>query len=48
MTGHRFKTKYGTFATLEMAAGRLGISIERAESMIMRGETTIQVVPVKL
>ena len=48
MTGHRFKTKYGTFPTLEMAAARLGISIERAESVVMRGEAAIQVVPVKL
>ena len=48
MTGHRYKTRYGTFPTLEMAAARLGISIERAESVVMRGEAAIQVVPVKI
>ena len=39
-----YKTKYGTYSTLELAASSLGISIERAEKMIMRGESAIKLV----
>ena len=44
--GHRYQTKYGTFATLELAAGRLGMSIERAERSVMRDEGFIRLVKV--
>lgn len=46
MTGHRYKCKYGVFATLELAAGRLGLSIERAEAIVSAGTGEIVLVAV--
>ena len=30
----RYKTKYGFFPTIELAAGRLGVSVEKAEGYL--------------
>jgi len=46
MSGHRYKTVFGIHATLELAAGRLGISVKEAESRIIRGSDDIQIIKI--
>ena len=46
MTGHRYRTKYGIFPTIELAAGRLGVSVEAAEKMIIRDTGEIVVISI--
>ena len=46
MTSHRYRTKYGLFPTLELAAGRLGLTIEAAEKLILRDTGDITVVKI--
>jgi hypothetical protein len=46
MTGHRYRTRYGIFPTLELAAGRLGLTIEAAEKMIIRETGDIVVIKI--
>jgi hypothetical protein len=41
-----FKTKFGTYPTLELAASFLGISIERAEKSVMANDGQIVLVKV--
>jgi hypothetical protein len=40
----RYKTKYGFFPTIELAAGRLGVSVEKAEGYLIHRTGEIKIV----
>lgn len=40
----RYKTRYGFFPTIELAAGRLGVSVEKAEGYLISSTGEIKIV----